>query len=250
MHLLLTRPGTGSEPDPLQEALQAAGHRVTRAPLLSIVATGAVPTFDGAQALIVTSRNALRAVAPAPEAALALPLYAVGPGTGALARALGFRRVVEGPGTGRELAALIAAQVDPAAGPLVYLAGETLAFDLKGALDAEGFTIRTEIVYRAEPAEAFPPDVVEPFRQGAFDAVVLMSPRTAKVYAKLVAESALTPAACRVVHFCLSDAVGRELNALGTVRIAVARLPNSQEMLALIAREASDSAEARLTPKG
>ncbi len=241
MHLLLTRPNAGAEPDPLKDALVAAGHRVTCAPLLTIVSTGAMPSLEGVRGLIVTSRNALKAVAPLPEAAFSLPLYAVGPGTAALARTLGFRRIVEGPGTGRELQALIASVVDPAAGPLLHLAGEALAVDLKGALEGDGFTVRTEIVYRAEPATAFPPDVVTRFVQGAFDGVVLMSPRTAKVYANLVAGTALGAAARPMIHFCLSEAVGRELASLGIARTAVAPLPNSQEMLALIAREASDS---------
>ena len=250
MHLLLTRPNAGAEPDPLRDALIAAGHHVTLAPLLSIVPTGTVPSFDGVQGLIVTSRNGLKAALPLPEAVLSLPLYAVGPGTAALGRSLGFRRVREGAGTGRKLQALIASEADPAAGPLLHLAGETLAYDLKGALEAQDFTVRTEIVYRAEPTGAFPPDAVEPFRQGAFDGVVLMSPRTARVYAKLVADAALGAPVRTMAHFCLSEAVGRELETLGGVRLMVARLPNSQEMLALIAREASDSASARLAPKG
>ncbi len=241
MHLLLTRPEAGAEPDPLTEALIAAGHRITPAPLLSIVPTGATPDLDGAGGLIVTSRNALKSVAPFAEPVLALPLYAVGPGTGALARARGFRHVVEGPGTGRELAALIASAAEPGAGPLVHLAGETLAFDLKGVLAARGFTVRIETVYRAEPARAFPAGIVSLIREGAFDGVVLMSPRTARTYAGLIGAADLGAAVRPVLHFCLSDAVGRALDALGGVGVAVARLPTSQEMLALITRKASDS---------
>ncbi|WP_295559691.1 uroporphyrinogen-III synthase [uncultured Hyphomicrobium sp.] len=241
MHILSTRPDTGAEPDPLVAALRAQGHRVTQAPLLSVVPVGGMPTLNGVQALIVTSRNGLKAVAPFAGTALGLPLYAVGPGTAALARSHGFRTVIEGPGTGRALAEIIASEADPAAGALVHLAGETLAFDLKGALEDRGFAVRTEIVYRTEPAGAFPGEVAEMFRQGGFDAVVLMSPRTAKVYATLIGHADLGGQARRTVHFCLSDAVGQELIPLGAVRIAVSPLPNSEEMLALIAREASES---------
>jgi hypothetical protein len=56
-----------------------------------------------------------------------------------------------------------------------------------------------------------------------------------------VAQAGVGEAARGIVHFCLSEAVGLELETLGTVPIAVARRPNSQEMLALIAREAPDS---------
>ena len=242
MRLLLTRPDTGPEHDPLHDALVAAGHQVVAAPLLSITFAGTMPPLDGVQGQIATSRNGLKAVAPLSDAALALPLFAVGPGTAALGEALGFRRVIAGPGTGRALAEIIRAEADPAAGALVHLAGETLAFDLRAALEPHGVMVRTETVYRAEPVDALPPGVVDAFRNGSLDGVVLMSPRTARVYAQRLGEATLADAARRMVHFCLSDAVGRELSPLGTVRIAVAPAPNSQEMLALIAREASDSA--------
>lgn len=241
MHLLSTRPNTGAAPDPLAEALTAAGHRVTQAPLMSVSFCGTMPSLDGVQGLIATSRNGLRAVEPLPDAAHALPLFAVGPATAALGRGLGFKHVIEGPGGARELQTLILEKAKPSAGALLHLAGETLAFDLRGGLEDQGFTVRTEIVYKSEPAGAFPGEVAEAFRRGAYDAVVLMSPRTAKVYAALVDGAGLTAEARRMAHFCLSDAVGQELAALGAVRIAVARSPNSQEMLALITREASES---------
>jgi uroporphyrinogen-III synthase len=244
MHLLLTRPEAGPEPDPLQAALIEAGHRVTQAPLLSVTLSEALPVLNGVQGLIATSRNGLKAIAAGSldEHALALPLFAVGPATAALARSLGFRRVIEGPGTGRELADVIRAEAMPSAGPILHLAGDTLAFDLKSVLAASGFDVQVAVVYRTEPAPSLPADAVAALRAGLLDGVVLMSPRTAKIYGKLVADAAHTAEAAGLVHFCLSDAVARELAVLGPVRTAVARSPNSQEMLALIAREASDSA--------
>ena len=62
MRLLVTRP----EPDAGREAeaLAARGHEAVLAPLLKIEFTRDVPLdFAGVQALIVTSRNALRAMA-------------------------------------------------------------------------------------------------------------------------------------------------------------------------------------------
>lgn len=242
MQLLLTRPDPGPDGDDLEAALTASGHGVARAPLLTITHTGTLPSFDGLQGLIATSSNGLRAVAPFPEAALRLPLYAVGPATAALGRALGFQRVHEGAGDGRALAELIRAEVDPAAGPLLHLSGDKLAMDLAEALKAHGFDVRRTIVYRAEAATGLPPDAVEAIREGRFDGVILMSPRTARVYVALVAAAGVAEEAGRLVHFCLSDAVARETMHLGPPRIAVAGAPNSQEMLALIARAASDSA--------
>ena len=91
MRLLVTRP----EPDAGREAeaLAARGHEAVIAPLLVIeFAEDAPLDFAGVQALIVTSRNALRAIASRRELAEArkLPLFAVGEATARAARDVGF----------------------------------------------------------------------------------------------------------------------------------------------------------------
>lgn len=242
MQLLLTRPDPGPDGDTLETALKDAGHEVARAPLLTITHTGTLPVFQGMQALIATSSNGLRAVAPFPEAALRLPLYAVGPATAAVARVLGFRRIFEGAGDGHALAELIRNKADPGAGPLLHLSGDKLAVDLAEALRPAGFEVERAVVYRAEPANGLPAEAVEAIRAGHMDGVILMSPRTARVYACLVKESGIAAEAGRLHHFCLSDAVARETRPLGALRVAVAAAPNSQEMLALVARAAPESA--------
>ena len=88
------------------------GHEGVVSPLLIIEQIEDVALdLDGAQALIVTSRNALRVLAkhPALDAARGLPLFAVGEATARAARALGFATVIEGPGNGAGLAELIVA---------------------------------------------------------------------------------------------------------------------------------------------
>lgn len=240
MRILSTRPDTG-EIDPVAAGLTAAGHEVVLAPLMKVVHTAGLPALDGVQALIITSRNGLKAVAPLSDAARELPLYAVGPATAALAREFGVKHVIEGPGTARELLEIITGSADSGAGCLLHIAGETLACDLAAVLGARGFTARTATVYRTEPVSELPSQVADAFRLGTFNGVVLMSPKTASVYATVVQKADLADQARRMVHFCLSDAVAQKLATLGAVRIGVARLPNSQEMLALIAREASES---------
>ena len=75
--------------------------------------------LEGAQALLVTSRNALSALATHRQLAeaLALPLFAVGEATARAAQGLGFADVTAGPGTGEALAKLVSARVATRAGP-------------------------------------------------------------------------------------------------------------------------------------
>ncbi len=123
----------------LRRSPPAAMRRCSR-PFLTVEFCDAPLELGGAQGLIVTSRNALRALAAHRELdqALKLPLFAVGDATARAARELGFARVTAGPGTGVALAELISSELNPDRGPLVHLAGETLAFDLKSALERQG----------------------------------------------------------------------------------------------------------------
>src|SRR5262249_38457908 len=127
MRILVTRP----EPDALKlrAALEQRGHQATVEPLLTVSFDDADPIdLQGVQALTATSRNALRALKshPALAEARSLPLFAVGEATAREARAMGFGVVIAGAGTAQELVVHIVSALDPAAGLLLHLAGDSL----------------------------------------------------------------------------------------------------------------------------
>jgi len=238
MRLLVTRP----EPDASREAeiLVARGHQAVLASLLEIEFSDGPLELAGAQGLVASSRNAIRALAAHPQLgeALKLPLFAVGEATAGAARELGFAEIVIGPGTAAELAALIASESEPGGGPFVHLAGETLAFDLKGALEAEGFVIQKSVLYRAIPADALPPQALNQLAEGHLDGAILMSPRSAALFAALVAKHDLANQVMRLVCYCLSKAVAEEVVPLGC-EIRVAARPREEDVLALLDAEAA-----------
>jgi uroporphyrinogen-III synthase len=243
MRLLVTRP----EPDALRlkALLEEAGYEATVEPLLGVSFEGSDPIdLENAQALVATSRNALRALKSGHGLAEArrLPLFAVGKATAVEARALGFETVVTGAGTASELVAHIVSALDPAAGFVVHLAGDTVAGDLKGELEAHGFRLSQPVVYRMIPATAFSDETVEQLAMGEIDGVILMSPRTADIYAGLVRKARLTETIRRLPHFCISAAVARRLAPLGAVNTRVADAPRLADVLALI-DEAAAAAE-------
>jgi uroporphyrinogen-III synthase len=244
MRLLVTRP----EPDAteLKAHLVARGHEVLIEPLIVVSFEEDDPVdLDGVQALIATSRNGLRALAkrPVPEEARSLPLFAVGPGTAATARALGFERVVRGPSSAQGLVTLIAERAEVNGGPLLHLAGDTLAFDFAPELKRIGFHVLRPVVYRTTAVAQLSGSTVARIRNGLIDGVLLLSPRTAEVYATLVNKHGLVAVIEDVLHFCLSAAVAQRLAPLGHVKMEVAAHPTLQEMLALVARVAPQSAE-------
>lgn len=240
MRLLITRPEPDA--DALRAQLEALGHQVTCEPLLSIehlpIAAGGLGDAAG---LVVTSRNGLRALAasPAMAAALPLPLLAVGPGTAALARELGFTRITEGGGTASELVPAIAETARSVNGALMHVRGEQVAVDLKGALRSHGVELREIVAYRAVPAQALRPPTRELLASGAIDAVILMSPRTGAIFAQLVAVAGLREAAQNLVFLCLSPAVAASVEPLAPVRVEVADHPSSAGLLSAVTRVAT-----------
>ena len=239
MRVLVTRPEPDAQ-DEVQE-LAARGHEGIVSPLLVIEQIKDVALdLDGAQALIVTSRNALRALTkhPALDAARELPLFAVGEATAQCARELGFATVIEGPGNGAGLAELIVATIEPSAGRLVHLAGETLAFDLKSALEARGFSVTAPVLYRAVPATELAPEALRSIKDGKLDGVILMSPRTAKTFLALLERYGAVTQGKRLVCYCISEAVAEVLTPLG-FRVRVAAHKREEDVLALLNSKAA-----------
>lgn len=237
MRLLVTRP----EPDAttLKAQLIALGHEVLVEPLIRVAFDPLEELeLDDAQALIATSRNALRGLAQSPHAsaARALALYAVGPGTAATARALGFETVLQGPKDADALVDFIVDRAEVFGGPLIYLSGEVKAADLGGELRRLGFHVQEPVVYRVTAAQKLAAAIVARFQAREIDGVLLLSPQTARTYARLIHAHGLTDTLAGTVHFCLSPAVARGLDPLASPRIAVATQPNLQSLLALVAQ--------------
>lgn len=235
MHLLVTRP----EPDAMKLAgrLEQDGHDAIVEPLMRLSFENTDPIdLDGASALIATSRNALRALRASPAFAEArhIPIFVVGRATAAEARTMGFERILVGAGRAADLVPAIAATQDSTDGLLVHLAGETLAFDLKSELELLGFRVLQPTVYHMEAVEAFSTSTIDAFADGDVDGVILMSPQTARIYARLIARHRLTYAIPKVIHFCMSTAIAGGLAALGEVRVAIPERPTLDGLLAEI----------------
>lgn len=237
MRLIVTRP----EPDASAQAetLAALGHEPILSPLFVVALHPIDPaSLHPAQTLIVTSRNALRALeASAPLApVLSRPLFAVGPATAEAARSLGFGHVVEGPGTAAALAALIAATRRPDQGPLIALVGERLAYDMDGSLRARGFTVRSIVAYAARAEERLSDAAARSIAAGRADGVILMSPRAAARFSELAGHAELIEKARRLRYYCLSAEVAARLTSGFAMSAEIADLPRQDRLLALLPR--------------
>ena len=229
MRVLVTRPEADAAP--LAAELAACGHQALMEPLLTIIPDqDAVVDLTGVQALVLTSANGARVLAGRTERR-DLPVFAVGDATAAAARVAGFLQVESAGGDVGDLAALVAARLDPDAGPVFHPAARQLAGDLKGRLEAAGFTVRRSVLYRAETAKDFSTETRSALRDGRIDAVLFFSPRTGCTFARLASESKLTAACGRVFAVCISPAVADMIERLPWRALRIAAQPTQTALL-------------------
>ncbi|WP_374307200.1 uroporphyrinogen-III synthase [Dongia sp.] len=239
MRILITRPR--EDADSFAAALAARDIEVTVEPLLRIQPI-TVPEIDlgGVQALLFTSANGVRCFA-AIHARRDLKVFAVGDASAVTARSLGFVTVESASGDVDSLATLVADRLNPADGALLHAAGSSLAGDLKGQLEASGFTVKRVALYDAVPASELSPSTLMNLRLGGIDAIALFSPRSARTFVQLWRGSQQPDAGgeglSRVTALCLSAAVAREVKDLDWRRIEIATRPDTSSLLALVTEE-------------
>ena len=242
MRLIVTRP----EPDDARtaRALIRLGHEAILSPMLDIVVEAKAPVAARAyQAVVVTSANAVRALAARADDVVArtLPLYAVGDRTALEAKRAGFKSARSAGGAFDDLVALLAEALDPGAGPLLYAVGDVQAGDLAADMRQRGFDVETAIVYRSIPRKRLSGVAEDALRSGTADGVLLYSRRSAEAFAAAVAGAGLVPLPGRVVLYCLSRAVAAPLSDLaGDVRVAAE--PNQLSLFAEIESAAATPA--------
>ena len=228
MRIAITRPEEDAEP--LKARLEAMGHVAVMAPLLEIAPREGVDIPALAwQAIAVTSANGIRAL-PHGHGLEAFRVLTVGPQSLRAAMSAGFTAEAHG-GDVNGLAAFIRCSLDPARGPILYLSGAETAGDLEAQLKAAGFACHRVVLYDAVKARSLGA-AEKDLRGGRLDAVLLYSPRSARVWRALVEHAGLQEQAARVKHFCLSRNVATCLPEAWPIRIA--ERPEEAPMLAML----------------
>ena len=233
--LLLTRPRQDSLA--LADVLARRGVSALIEPMMTIrIDEAARLDLSGVQAVLLTSANGARALAAAaPEkAARRVPVLAVGCATAQAARAAGFGTVTAADGDVDALAALATARLRPGAGRLVHVAGRVSTGDLAARLSAAGFEAERVPLYDAVAVGALSPPARQALEAQTLAGVALFSPRTARLFAKLLRESGLETTARALTAFCLSQAVAVAVETLSWKRVCVAAAPRQEALVACV----------------
>lgn len=241
MTILVTRPQPDN--DATAAALRAQGYAVLAAPMLRFERVMlALDPETSVDAVIVTSANALRALAeqPARQGLQALPLFTVGDRTAQAARDIGFAQVVSAAGDAgalRDVLVKNAGKKLPKQGAtLLYLAGADLARDLAGELGDRGFHVVTQTTYRMAPVASLPDDVTAAFAAGGIDAVLHYSRRSARAFFAAAGRDGVEISALALPHCCLSEAVAAVARDAGATQVIAASSPDETALFAALAR--------------
>ena len=241
MSILVTRPHPDNEAT--AENLRARGHEVLLAPVLKCEPVAFHDESEaGYGAIIVTSANAIRAVAPKlRDLGLAeLPLFAVGEHTASVARQAGFTDVVVAGGDAASLRDKVMQsardKVLKKKSPLLYLAGADLSRDLGGELGADGFSLVTQTIYRMAPVKVLPREVCEGFAAHGIEAVLHYSRRSARAFLDAARDEGVEISALAIPQCCLSETVASVLRDAGASQVLVAASPDENALFDALER--------------
>src|SRR5882672_8146681 len=251
MAVLVTRPHPDDEAT--AAALRAKGFEVMLAPMLRFEPVAFHDDEDARYgAVIVTSANALRGIAPHLKGSrlqgsrlqgsrlLKLPLFAVGEHTASAAHRAGFDNVIPASGDAASLRDLVLASVKAKelkkASPLLYLAGADLARDLAGELGERGFTVVTHTTYRMIPVSSLPREACDAFAASGIEAVLHYSRRSARAFLNAARAGGVEISALAIPQCCISGAVASVVRDAGATQVMAAASPDENALFEVLDR--------------
>ena len=229
MRILISRPYEDAAR--IAEFVRARGHEAVCASLLSVRSfDGPELTLDGVAAVVATSANGVRAFARRSERR-DLPLLAVGPQTADAARAAGFEHIECADGDAATLAAAVPNWIKPEEGMLLHAASADNEGRAKALLAEEGFAVHVEVLYEVVETEKLPDEARDAIANGSLHAVIVFSPRSARVLRDCIARANLSAACKKMAAVCISRAAADALAPLEFRQVAVAARPNQDALL-------------------
>lgn len=212
------------------KSIRARGFRAIACPVAQVVRSRAAIHPDGADALALTSANALQAIRDTGPL-LGLPVFAVGEGTAQAARKAGFSSVTSADGDAEALARSIARAL-PADSHVLHLSGEDRAGDLGGMLEVLGLTATTRTVYRTRLARGLTARARKVLEDDPA-MVLIHSARGAERFLALVAAAELSPALARLAFITISERAAVPLHTRG-LKAHIAAQPSEDSLMAAL----------------
>lgn len=181
------------------------------------------------QALIITSKNALRAIKEQ-ENLKQTPLYVVGDQTAELANELGFSNVFNASGNSQDLISLILQKARREEGILWYLSGEIIKTNIIEELRTKGFQAERQVVYGIKEIENVPLSFLSKLKEEKISHAMFFSPHTTTLFVNILKRHGLEKTTEKMTSLCLSQAIADKASALRWKKIWVSPKPTTKHM--------------------
>lgn len=232
MRVLVTRPSEDLRRT--AEQLAQRGHEAVVAPLFEIeYRDGPEPALDGVQAVLATSGNGVRGFARR-TTQRDVPLFAVGAQTAAMAQKEGFHCVHSAEGDAAALVALLRDALRPEAGTLLHATGTNASPAFSAVLAEAGFELNTCVLYDIVEVAELPTAAVEALRANTLDAVLIYSPRSARLFTDRVERAGLVSSCARLLACCISREAAAAAQGITFAELRIAAHPDQESLLALL----------------
>lgn len=190
------------------------------------------PELTDVGGIIVSSANATSGI---DQKMLTMPVFVVGGATAKAVREAGCQNVHVAGGDGAETVALIRKTLKPEAGAILHICGEDVRENVGELLAEAGFRYERLVVYRADAATSLSSRTIAALRSGELGAALFYSPRTAAIFADLVAHQEMSPYLSTVTAICLSPAVAERVEDLPWRRVMSAERRDQSALLDCVA---------------
>lgn len=253
MRIFVFRPP--AEAERTAAAIRAHGHEPVLAPLFAVSRLPDPAPEGPFSAIVLTSGNAVPALADLPPAWQDLPVFAVGGRTAGKVREAGFEDARSAQGNRDDMVALIRDNLKVPA-RLLLIVGRDRHEDVADKLSAAGFEVATWVAYAAEAIAAFPAQAQEALRQGSVDGALHYSARGVRTCLALAREAGVTEPLLDLTHVALSADVAAPLISAGASTVLVAEHPEEAALLAALDqvsarnRAGGDVTEGAVAPDG
>ena len=226
--ILVTRPQ--KQANMLADLLRQMGYNCVISSLLTLAPTHTpMPSSPPPEAVMITSSNVFD-FAPNLSSLTSLPCFCVGKRTAESARLAGFNNVYYTSSDGQVLAALISETL-PASAHIMHIAARDIASAGQHALLESGYNVTIWPVYQADTANILTTEAQALINNGAIDAVMLFSARTAETFGQLLRRNGLEGCGQRMFCLGLSEATLAPLAGLTWRGMAAALVPTEESMI-------------------
>ena len=228
MHILLTRPLEDSRQLILR--FKSLGHQVSHLPVINIEKEDYdEPNYNEFKGIIFTSSNAVKNL-DVSKIDKKIICFCVGLATERKAKELGFQNIFCAEGNVNNLKELILQNFDPKIGPMAYISGEIVSYNLDKDLISENYVIKRIINYTAVPNENLSDDFLRDIKSSVPEIVYIYSENSAKTFFTLIKKYNLDNIWMETNLMCMGEKASSALNDIKWKKIFLFN-PGEEEFL-------------------